>query len=156
MELERWNPFSELDDMGREIDRLCNGFIPAGRRTFFGAPFPALRSEEGVASAAVDVIDKKDAVVVRAEMPGIDREKIDITIEKNTLAITGTVKKDEEVKGEDYYHRERRHTSFSRKITLPTKVDEKRVKATFRDGLLEVNLPKAEKAEPKKIAVEVK
>jgi len=156
MELVRWNPFGELDNMGREIDRLCNEFSPVGRRTFFGTPFQAVRPEEGVASTAVDVLDRKDAVVVRAEMPGIDREKIDITIEKNTLAITGTVKKDEEVKREDYYHRERRHTSFSRKITLPTKVDETQVKATFRDGLLEVTLPKAEKVKPKKITVDVK
>ena len=156
MELVRWNPFGELDSMGREVDRLCEEFNPAGRRTFFGAPFPVLRAEEGMASPAVDVLDRNDAILVRAEMPGIDKESIDITIEKNILAITGTVKNEEEVKEKDYYHRERRHTSFSRKVTLPTKVDETKVKATFKDGLLEVTLPKAEKAQPKKIAVEVK
>ncbi|MFQ5585758.1 MAG: Hsp20/alpha crystallin family protein [Thermodesulfobacteriota bacterium] len=156
MALEKWNPFKELDIMRREIDRLWDEFSPTSRKTFFGAPWRALTAEEGVATPAVDVIDKKDAVVVKAELPGIDKEKIDITIEDDNLIIRSELKQEEEVKKEDYYRCERSYRSFARTIALPTKVEASKVKATFKDGILEVNLPKAEELKPKKVHIDVK
>ena len=156
MAIKRWNPFKELDLMRREIDHLWDEFNPASRHSIFSAPWRALVSEEGVATPAVDVIDKKDSVLVKAELPGIDKDKIDITIENETLVIKSEIKHEEEVKKEDYYHCERSYRSFARTIALPTKVDSSKVSATFKDGILEINLPKVEEKKPKKVHVDVK
>jgi HSP20 family protein len=132
---------------------------------FFEEPFPRmwrrfpslkrLRELEGI-SPAVDMYDKKDEIVVKAEVPGVEKENISISLTDNTLTIKGEIKKEEEVKEEDYYYAERSYGSFSRTLTLPAKVQADKVKASFKNGVLEIHLPKAEEAKPKEIKVEVK
>ena len=106
-------------------------------------------------SPAVDMYDKKDEIVIKAELPGVEKEKVNITITDNTLTIKGEVKKDEEIKDEDYYQCERAYGSFARDITLPVAVQSDKVNATFHEGILEIHLPKAEEAKEKEIEVVV-
>jgi len=156
MALEKWNPFKELDVMRREIDHLWDEFSPTSRRSLFAAPWRALTAAEGVATPAVDVIDRKDSILVRAELPGVDKDKIDITVEDDNLIIKCEVKEEKEVKKEDYYHCERSYRSFARTIALPVKVEAAKVKATFKDGILDVTLPKAEELRPRRVHIDVK
>ena len=107
-------------------------------------------------SPAVDMYDNEKEIVVKAEVPGIDKDDINITVTDNTLIIKGETKKDEETKEEDYYYAERTFGSFSRRLELPEKVQESKIKANFKDGILEVHLPKAPEAKAKKIKVEAK
>ncbi|MEE9591346.1 MAG: Hsp20/alpha crystallin family protein [Thermodesulfobacteriota bacterium] len=155
MALEKWHPLKELEVMRREMDRLWDEMFTSPRRAFASTPWRRLAAEEGVAIPAVDVIDRKDEVVVKAELPGIDKDKIDISIEDDNLIIKGEVKKEEEVKEEEYYHCERTYKSFARAISIPTKVNSAKVKASFKDGILEVHLPKAEELKPKKVKIEI-
>jgi HSP20 family protein len=133
----------------RFFDRLFDDF----RRwpTLFGAA----RWPEAIAmrAPAVDVYDDKDAVVVKAELPGIDRDDIDISVGERTLTIKGEKKKEEEVKKADFYRWERSYGSFARTVDLPVAVEPDRATATFRDGVLEVRLPKGEHATPHRVPV---
>ena len=103
---------------------------------------------------ALDVFGNKDDLIVKAEIPGLSKEDIDITIEGNTLTIKGQKKKEEEIKDEDYYRSERTFGAFTRSIDLPTEVKTDKVNASFKDGVLEIRLPKTEEA--KKAIVKVK
>ncbi|MFQ5330267.1 MAG: Hsp20/alpha crystallin family protein [Thermodesulfobacteriota bacterium] len=156
MALEKWNPFKELDVMRREIDHLWDEFSPTSRRSLFAAPWRALTATEGVATPAVDVIDRQDSILVRAELPGVDKDKIDINVEDDNLIIKCEIKDEKEIKKEEYYHCERSYRSFARTIALPMKVEARKVKATFKDGILDVTLPKAEDMRPRRVHVDVK
>jgi HSP20 family protein len=120
--------------------------------------FPRLRRlrELEEISPSVDMFDKKDEIVVKAEIPGVEKENISISLSDNMLTIKGEMKKEEEVKEEDYYYSERSYGSFSRSLNLPAKVQAEKIKASFKNGILEIHLPKAEEAKPKEIKVEVK
>jgi len=120
--------------------------------------FPSLNKmrEFMTISPVVDMYDDEKEIVVKAEVPGIDKTDINITVTDNTLIIKGETKKEEETKEEDYYYAERTFGSFSRRLELPEKVQESKIKANFKDGILEVHLPKASEAKAKKIKVEAK
>jgi HSP20 family protein len=113
-----------------------------------------VRELEGI-SPAVDMYDKKDEIVVKAEVPGVEKENINISLTEDKLTIKGEIKKEEEVKEEDYYYSERSYGSFVRTLTLPAKVQEDKVKASFSNGILEIHLPKAEESKPKEIKIGV-
>lgn len=102
---------------------------------------------------ALDVSERDDAVVVRAETPGMKPEDIDISVQGNTLTISGEKSEREEDKGEDHYVSERRYGSFRRAVSLPSEVDSEKVQAECKDGVLTVTLPKSEKARAKRIPV---
>jgi HSP20 family protein len=104
---------------------------------------------------ALDVFGNKDDLIVKAEIPGLSKEDIDITIEGNTLTIKGQKKKEEEIKDEDYYRCERTFGAFSRSIDLPTEVKADKVNASFKDGVLEIRLPKTEEAKKNVVKVKV-
>jgi HSP20 family protein len=128
---------------------------------FWSRPFPRL-SRPGFArlrpisleAPALDVYEQKDDLIVKAEIPGLTKDEIDISLEGNTLTIRGEKKKEEEVKEEDYYRCERTYGAFSRSIELPLAVHTDKVNATFKNGVLEIRLPKTEEA--KKSVVKVK
>jgi HSP20 family protein len=105
---------------------------------------------------AVDVFEKEDKFVVKAELPGMKEEDIHVSVVGDTLSIKGEKKTETEVKEEDYYRSERSYGSFYRSIPLPSNVDADKIKASFEDGVLEVALPKSAKVKPKKIAVSAK
>ncbi|MCZ2845912.1 MAG: Hsp20/alpha crystallin family protein [Candidatus Bathyarchaeota archaeon] len=109
--------------------------------------------EGGEWSPLVDVIDKKDKIIAKAELPGVDKKDIKITLSDNTLTIRGERKEERETKKEDYYCCERVQGSYSRTIALPVEVDNTKIKASFKNGVLEVTLPKAEEVKPKEIEI---
>jgi HSP20 family protein len=102
---------------------------------------------------AIDVAEKEDAVLVRAEVPGMKPEEIEISVYGNTLTISGEKKETREGEGDGFYHVESASGAFRREITLPTEVDEGGIEAVCKDGVLTVTLPKAEKNKAVKIKV---
>jgi HSP20 family protein len=138
--------------MRRNMDKLFGEFFETTPRSDWPL-WPRLKPEIVVPN--IDMYDKKDKIVVKAELPGMTKDHIDLTINEGSLTLKGEVKKEEEVKEEDYYSRERSYGSFTRTIVLPAAVDESKVKAKFKDGVLEITLPKKEEAKPKEIKVDV-
>jgi HSP20 family protein len=150
MAVKRWEPTKSMENFLHEMFEE-----PMSSRFF--RRFPSLRWEKEFETVpAVDMFDKDDEIVVKAELPGIDKENIKISVSDSVLSIKGEMKKEEEVKEEDYYYAERSYGSFSRSLTLPAKVVESKIKAEYKDGILEVHLPKAAESKPKEIKVDVK
>ena len=104
----------------------------------------------------VDIYEKGDNLVVETQIVGIEPEKVDISIEDNTLIIKGKSEKKSEVEDKDYYRKEVRYGSFYRAVSLPTSVIGDKAEATYEDGILKITIPKAAKAKEKKIKVKVK
>ncbi|HXV49405.1 MAG TPA: Hsp20/alpha crystallin family protein, partial [Candidatus Binatia bacterium] len=104
---------------------------------------------------AIDLFEEKDDIVVKAELPGIDKNNIEVNLTDNTLTIKGEKKKEEEVKEEKYYRSERSYGAFIRTVELPKSVHGEKVKASFKNGILEVRVPKTEEAKAKEIKVKV-
>ena len=139
-----WRPFRELEEWERRLDDL------------FGQPLWRLPVEERGWMPAVDVFEKEDRFVVKAELPGMKEDDIDVSVVGDTLSIKGEKKTETEIKDEDYYRCERSYGSFYRSIPIPSNVDANKIEASFEDGVLEVALPKSAKVKPKKIAVSAK
>ena len=128
---------------------------------FWSRPFPRLWRPNfsrlrsiSLEAPVLDVYEQKDDLIVKAEIPGLTKDEIDITLEGTTLTIKGEKKKEEEVKDENYYRCERTYGAFSRSIDLPVAVQTDKVNASFKNGVLEIRLPKTEEA--KKSIVKVK
>ncbi len=118
----------------------------------FFEDMPSLATEYAWAPL-LDVAEREDAVVVKAEVPGVKPDDIDISVHGNTLTISGHKKEETDKSEGDYYHVERRRGEFRRSVTLATDVDADKIDATCKDGVLTITLPKAEQAKPKKIKV---
>jgi HSP20 family protein len=124
-------------------------------------PFPFLKpsrlilpqQEELIPS--VDIFEEGNDVVVKAELPGIKKEDIDITLTDNTIMIAGEKKKEKEIDKKDYYRWESSYGSFNRTFSLPAEVKLDKVKSIFKDGILEIRLPKTEEAKKKEIKLKV-
>jgi HSP20 family protein len=145
MDLSRWE---------RDMERMMEDFF--GRRTRPWWPERWFRTEEmEVAAPAVDLYEEKDDIVVKAELPGMDKDNIEVNLTDHTLTIKGEKKKEEEDKKENYYSSERSYGSFVRTLELPKDVHTDQVKASFKNGLLEVRLPKTEEAKAKEVKVKV-
>lgn len=108
-----------------------------------------------VDAPAVDLYEEKDDLVLKAEIPGLNKDEIDVTVSGSTLTIKGEKKKEEEIKEKDYYRCERSFGAFSRVIELPVDIKTDGVKATFKNGLLEVRMPKTEEAKNNVVHVKV-
>ncbi|NMB40902.1 MAG: Hsp20/alpha crystallin family protein [Firmicutes bacterium] len=145
MDLIRWDPrrrlarsfFDDFFDMMQGPGRVRRGW-----------------HEGGMWEPAMDVIDRKNEIVVKAELPGVEKENIKLSLTDNNLTIQGEVKKEEEIKEENYYCRERAYGSYARTLSLPSDVDRDKVKAKFKDGILEITLPKKPETQPKEITIE--
>ena len=137
-------PFRELEEWERSFDDLL------------GRPLWRLPVDEKGWMPAVDVFEKADKFVVKAELPGMKEDDIDVSVVGDTLSIRGEKKTETEIKEEDYYRCERSYGSFYRSIPLPSNVDADKIEASFEGGVLEVALPKSAKVKPKKIAVSAK
>jgi HSP20 family protein len=144
MAIVRWEPARELASM--EIDRLNRMFAD-----FYGEAF-----SRSAWSPAVDIYETDDhEVVLKAELPEMKREDINLTFENGVLTIKGERKAEQETKQERFHRVERRHGVFSRSFTLPNTVDPSRISAAYKDGVLTIRLPQREEAKPKQIAVAV-
>lgn len=148
--LTRWEPFRELADMRRNMDRMMERFF---EDPIFGSA-PAWSQRNGGAwSLALDVAEDADNYIVKASVPGINPDDIEITLTDNVLTIKGETKEETESKETNWHVRERRYGTFMRSVTLPASVDVDRVEATNENGVLTLRLPKSEAVKPKKIAV---
>lgn len=145
MAIVRWqsNPdeVTELDRLRQEVNRLFNLFSP-GTEPFFSRVYPA-----------VNLTEKGDNYYVRAELPGVSPESLDISVVEGRLQMRGERKIDAEDQNASYHRREREAGFFRRTIALPGKVDTGKVSASIKHGVLTITLPKSEEAKPKKITV---
>ncbi len=137
-----FDPFEEIKRMQERLNRLFEEFERIGPRTIAVETFP------------IDVIDEGDSIKIVADLPGFNKEDIEIWVEDGDLVIKAVRKEEKEEKAENYIRRERRFGEVYRKITIPVEVDVDKIKATYNNGILEIVLPKTEKAKKKVIKVE--
>jgi HSP20 family protein len=137
-------PFNDLNRIRSELNRI------------FEDPFslvePSTSFFEGW-EPSLDIYEDKDKVTVRAELPGMKKEDISVSLDGNNLTISGERKQEEEKQEGETYRAERYFGRFQRSVTLPQAVDPTKIEATYRDGVLNITLPKAEEAKPKRIDV---
>lgn len=145
--LIRWNP--EADVLRGRVDRLFNQML----QDLWGTTLPAEEVSTRRWAPAVDIKETEDALVLRAELPGLTKEDVKITLENQVLTLSGERKFEKEAKGESYHRIERSYGAFTRAFTLPTHVKTEKVDATFADGVLTVTLPKMEESKPRHIAI---
>jgi HSP20 family protein len=145
MSMIRWEPFDEMMSMRESMDRLFEDFFSRRPRT----------SGPLVWQPALEVYETDHEVVVKAELPGIDPKSVGVTVTAEGLTIKGEAKAEHEDKGRNYYRRELRYGAFQRTIALPNEVKSDETKATFKQGILEVKIPKAERVRPKTVSVAV-
>jgi HSP20 family protein len=143
MGLMRWRPFEELVSLRRELDRLFDELFetrPARREEFH---------------PLTDIKETENEFIVKMELPGVKPEDVEITLMGDTLTIRGEKKQEERTEKENFLRVERCYGAFQRSFTLGTPVKADEVKATYKDGVLEVRVPKAEEAKPKPIKIKV-
>jgi HSP20 family protein len=143
--LTRWEPLRELATMRDVMERMFEepSFTPV---RLWSRPLDKF-------IPALDVAEEDGAYVIKASLPGVKPEEVEITLTDNTLTMKGEAKQDKEVKEANYHLRERRYGSFLRTMTLPVAVEADKVEATHENGVLTLRLPKSETIKPKKIAV---
>lgn len=141
-----------FDEMERMMDRFLSDFFPRSVLQPFGMRSAMAEWEPQI--PRVDVLEREDQLVVRAELPGVQKEDLDVAVRDNLLSIRANVQQEEEEERGDYYRRELRRGAFSRTITLPMEVDGTKAKANFKDGILELTLPKAEHAKAHRVPIE--
>jgi HSP20 family protein len=138
MAIIRWDPFREMTQVQNQFNRLVDQMWGGRQESWL---------------PAVDVFDRKDAVVLKAELAGMNPDDIEIEVEDNVLTIKGERKFEERVDDERYYRVERRYGNFQRSLALPQGVRPEEIAAAYDDGILTVTVPKAEEEKPKKIEV---
>ena len=149
-----WRPFMDLTRWERDMDRMMEDFFGRRMRPFWPERWFG-RDELEVRAPAVDVFEEKDDIVVKAELPGMEKDNIEVNLTDHMLTIKGEKKKEEEIKEENYYRAERTYGSFLRTLELPRDVHADKIKASFKNGILEVRMPKTEEAKAKEIKVKV-
>ncbi len=146
MNLVRWNPWREMNTLQNRINHLFSD-------SFFQPGHSDDDMSLGTWHPVVDMYDEDDRIVIKAELPGMDKKDIAVDVKDRVLTISGERNYDNEVKEEKYYRRERAYGKFQRAFSLPADVDSDKIKADFKDGLLKVEVPKPEKQKPKEITV---
>lgn len=150
---------AEIVSRGEEFEHWLDRFM----EDMWHRPLPSLFGRDrwlpirplSIRMPSVDVYEEKDTVVVKAELPGMKKEDIEVNLAGDTLTIKGEKKEDKEVKEDNYYRRERSYGSFLRSVALPSEVKSDQIKANFKDGVLEIRLPKTEEAKQKSVAVKI-
>ncbi len=133
-----------------ELERRVEEFFRRPFSIFGPTWWPRLRFPEfEEMSPSVDIFEEGDDVVVKAELPGMKKEDIEVKLTDNTITISGEKKKEEKVEKKDYYRLERSYGSFCRSFSLPSEIQTDKAKAQFKDGILEVRIPKSEEAKKK-------
>lgn len=145
MAVIRWDPFRDLVTLRERMNRL------------FEEAFTARGEEKelisGNWSPSVDIYESENALVLSAEIPGLDEKDVEIKVENNTLSISGERKFEKETKEENYHRIERAYGSFQRSFTLPNYIDQDKIKAEHENGILKITMPKKKELKPKKIKV---
>jgi HSP20 family protein len=143
--LVRWDPFRDLVSIQDELNRLFG-------RTFSGTE-PLRASATGTWMPSMDVFETEDRIVATLELPGIDPDAVEVSVEDSTLTVSGSREFASEVKEEHVHRLERRYGTFARSIALPQTADTEKVEARFDKGVLTIEVPKVERAKAKKIQV---
>jgi HSP20 family protein len=143
MALVRWDPIRELDTLQGDMNRLFD--------RFFERPGPGGASRRWI--PAMDLVEKGDRLELRADLPGMSEDDVDIEIKDGVLTISGERKAEEEETREGYRRVERAFGSFIRSVTLPETVDPNDVKADFENGVLEIEIPKPKESEPTRVQI---
>lgn len=144
------NPFLDLEGLQSEMNRLFDQTLSKPSEKAGGSLF-----EGALWSPAVDVYETSQNFVVKADLPGIDKDKIDVTVQGDTLILRGEKTEEKEQKEKEYIRTERVYGSFSRAILLPSGVDANNIKAGYKNGVLELTIPKKEEVKPKQIKIDV-
>jgi HSP20 family protein len=145
MVLQRWDPFRDLRQMEDTMNRLWRGFGDS----------PIYREGAEDWNILIDVIQKKDEIEVKASVPGVSPDAIDVSIEDNVLTLRAERTEETEDKDSSYLIRERRFGSFYRAIRLPETVDTDKIESHYENGVLTITMPKAEEKKKKQIQVKV-
>ncbi len=143
-DITRWDPFAEMATLRHTMDRIFDE----------GRPWRALSLNGGEAYFPVDLYETNDEVVVKASLPGVKAEDIDISVTGQVVTIKAESREEHEEKSPNYYRRERRAGSAMRQLQLPSEVDSGKAEASFENGVLRLTLPKAEAVKPKTIKVQ--
>ena len=147
MTLVRWDPFRELEDMSERLNRV------------FSRPSLRNSGKENLTVAdwmpTVDISETEGEYLIKAELPEVRKEDVKVTVENGVLTLQGERRQEKEEMGKRFHRVERSYGSFVRSFTLPESVDESSVKAEYKDGVLNLHLPKSEKVKPKAIDVKV-
>jgi len=143
------DPFSELENLQKQMNQLFDFSLSRN-------PFNDTTLLGGQWAPAIDVYDSKDNLLIKADLPGLSKDEIEVSIQDNNLLLKGEKKKDKEINEENYFKTERFYGSFFRTIPLPSAVDSANVDAKYEDGVLTLTLPKKEESKPKQITIDVK
>ncbi len=146
MELAKWNPISDMLTLRNRINRMFDD--PLFARAFDKEDIPMSSW-----NPAVDIYEDDDSFVVNAELPGVKKEDITIDLKDRVLTIRGERTFDNEIKEDKYFRRERFSGKFQRSFSLPASVDPNKIKAEYKDGVLNVRIPKPEEQKPKQITI---
>jgi HSP20 family protein len=145
--LMRWDPFRELEDMSDRLNRV------------FARPATRTNGKEALTVAdwapTVDISETEDEYLIKAELPEVKKDDVKVTLEDGILTIQGERRREKDEKTTKYHRVERSYGSFVRSFSLPDQVDENGVKAEYKDGMLNLRIPKSEKAKPRAIEVKV-
>jgi HSP20 family protein len=141
MTVMRWSPFSDLNALQARVNRLFDeiGHSDETNTTLW--------------TPMADIYENQDNLVLKVELPGMDQNNIDLRLENNVLTIRGSRNFDNEVKAENYHRVERSYGTFSRSFSLPVVVDQEKIAADYKDGILKITLPKKEQAKAKRIQI---
>ena len=148
MALVRWDPFRELEEVPDRLNRMFARPVASGtngKETMIVADW----------TPSVDISETEGEYLIKAEIPDVKKEDVKVTVEDGVLTIQGQRKQEKEEKGTKYHRIERSYGSFVRTFSLPDVIETDRVKAEFKDGVLNLHLPKSERAKPKAIEVKV-
>lgn len=143
MALVRWDPAREVDSLQSEVNRIFD--------SFFGNGAGDVRARRWV--PAMDLVETDDELVLRGDLPGLDRDDVNVEIKDGVLTVSGERKAEQKDRSEGFYRVERSFGSFSRSLSLPTGVDADKVSADFDKGVLEVRIPKPEERKPHRVAI---
>ena len=148
MAIVRWTPLRELSTMQERMNKLFEDAIQSPYRPEEGFAVPAWAPE-------VDICETDKEIVLKAELPEMQEKDIAIKVEDNILVVSGERRMEKEVKEENYHRIERSYGNFHRSFTLPHTVDRDNIKASYKDGVLKVVLPKKEEVKPKQIKIDI-
>jgi HSP20 family protein len=146
MNLVKWNPWREMPAVPGRLNRFFDD-------PFFRLSHLADDSQMGMWNPAVDLYEKDDHFMIKAELPGVDKNDIKIDLKDRRLTLSGERTYDNEVKEENYYRRERTYGKFQRAFTLPADVDSEKIKANYKDGVLQIEVPKPEEKKAKQVTI---
>lgn len=149
MAIVGWDPFQDLISLRERMNRLFEQTLDRSRGEREGMV-------AGTWAPAVDIYETPDSIVLQAELPGLSKDDIDIQVRDNVLTLKGERRSEKEVKEGNYLRVERAYGGFQRAFTLPAAVQADKIRAVFKDGVLDVSIPKVEEAKPKQIKIDVK